>query len=66
MVALYNYSRWCYTRVMIKLFIAATIDLVKQSICSHKETFDASCPFTMRTYTSCIKCTKRLRSVSNL
>ena len=66
MASLYNYSMGCYTRYMIKTFIQATQELVKQYLCRHSKTQDASCPFTMRTYTNCIKCNKRIRSVSNL
>jgi hypothetical protein len=50
----------------IKYFIKTLKEVVKQIICKHEETYDASCPFTMRTYTSCIKCSKRIKSVSNL
>lgn len=61
-----NYSTGCYTIYMLKQFVKVTIQLLKQSLCSHKNTSDASCPFTMRTYTSCLKCGKRISSISNL
>lgn len=39
---------------------------LKQKLCKHLETVDSSCPFTMKTYTNCISCGKRLKTISNI
>lgn len=39
---------------------------LKQKRCKHVETVDSACPFTMKTYTNCTSCGKRLKTVSNI
>lgn len=44
----------------IKYFIGIAGASIKQKFCKHSELDKSSCPFTGRTYTTCIKCFKRL------
>jgi hypothetical protein len=37
-----------------------------QKRCKHVESVDSECPFTMKTYTNCINCGKRLKVISNI
>ena len=41
---------------LLKVFIATT----KRIVCRHSESYEASCPYTGKTYISCRKCLKRL------
>lgn len=37
-----------------------------QKRCKHYESIDSECPFTMKTYTNCLSCGKRLKVTSNI
>jgi hypothetical protein len=34
---------------------------IKEKLCKHERTVDSSCPYTMKTYTYCNLCNKRVR-----
>lgn len=39
---------------------------LKQKFCDHSQTVKSSCPYTMKTYTNCVNCEKRLSVVSDI
>jgi len=45
---------------IIKHFADVTKAFIKSIFCKHLESSISSCPFTGRTYTTCLKCFKRL------
>ena len=47
---------------IIKHFINVTKAFTLRLFCKHLESSISSCPFTGKTYTTCIKCFKRLKS----
>ncbi len=38
---------------------------IKEKLCKHEYTADSSCPYTMKTYTYCNSCSKRVRVVQS-
>jgi 4-hydroxy-3-methylbut-2-en-1-yl diphosphate synthase IspG/GcpE len=45
---------------IIKHFVDVAKALTQRLFCKHTESSISSCPFTGRTYTTCLKCFKRL------
>ena len=45
---------------VLKHFIKVTRYQFIRITCKHTDSYDASCPFTGKTYTLCVKCAKRL------
>jgi hypothetical protein len=39
--------------------------IIVSLFCKHKQSSDSSCPYTGKTYTTCIKCLKRLSEKRN-
>jgi len=45
---------------MIKHFVNVAVAVSQRIFCKHLNTDVASCPFTNKTYTTCLKCYKRI------
>jgi len=41
-------------------FVYITYSIIKQFFCKHINTYTASCPYTRKAYTDCVRCLKRL------
>jgi hypothetical protein len=45
---------------IIKYFVDVAKELTQKRFCKHTDSSISSCPFTGRTYTTCLNCFKRL------